>query len=80
MLDIADICALIRSLSGKLIPADATGIPSKYCSGFSYLSDEQKEAANLVALDVLNDWLLEQGMEAIEMNEALSMGRQVEIY
>lgn len=57
-----------------------TGIPSKYCSGFSYLSDEQKEAANLVALDVLNDWLLERGMEAVDMNEALSVGRQVEIY
>lgn len=65
---------------GQAAMCYATGIPSKYCSGFSYLSDEQKEAANLVALDVLNDWLLEQGMEAIEMNEALSMGRQVEIY
>jgi ParB-like chromosome segregation protein Spo0J len=58
----------------------ATGVPSKFCSGFNLLSDEQKEAANLVALDVINDWLLQNGREPIDMNEALSAGRQVEIY
>lgn len=57
-----------------------TGIPSKYCSGFNLLTDKQKEEANLVALDVLNDWLIQNGRDSIEMDEALSAGRQVEIY
>lgn len=57
-----------------------TGIPSKFCGGFNQLSDDQQQAANIVALDVLNDWLLENGREPLEMDEALSLGRQVEIY
>lgn len=57
-----------------------TGIPSVYCSGFNLLTDEQKEAANEIALDALNDWLVENGREPVEMDEAMSMGRQVEIY
>lgn len=57
-----------------------TGVPSKFCSGFNLLTEEQKQAANEVALDVLNDWLLSAGREPVEMDEALSAGRQVEIY
>jgi len=57
-----------------------TGIPSKYCSGFNLLSDEQKNNANLIALDALNDWLLMNGRDPVEMDEALSAGRQMEIY
>lgn len=57
-----------------------TGVPSKYCSGFNLLTESEKQAANEVALDVLNDWLLQNGREPVEMDEALSSGRQVEIY
>jgi hypothetical protein len=57
-----------------------TGIPSKFCSGFNQLSDDDQEKANMIALDVLNDWLLENSRDPIEMDEALSIGRQVEIY
>ena len=57
-----------------------TGVPSVFCSGFNLLSDDQKEAANEIALDVLNDWLLENGRDPVGMDEALSAGRQVEIY
>ena len=57
-----------------------TGIPSKFCGGFNLLTEQEKEAANLVALDVLNDWLMENGREPVDMDEALSAGRQVEIY
>lgn len=56
------------------------GVPSKFCGGFSLLTDEQQEAANEVALDVLNDWMLANGRDPVEMDEALSAGRQVEIY
>lgn len=57
-----------------------TRIPSRYCAGYNLLTDEQKEAANNVALDVLNDWLLQNGREPVDMDEATSAGRQVETY
>lgn len=57
-----------------------TGIPSKFCSGFNLLTEQQKDEANQVALDVLNDWLLMNGRDPVEMDEALNKGRQVEIY
>ena len=57
-----------------------TGIPSKFCSGFNLLTDEQKERANRVALDVLNDWLLQNSREPVDMNEALNYPNQVELY
>ena len=57
-----------------------TKIPSRYCAGYNLLTDEQKEDANNVALDVLNDWLLQNGREPVEMDEATSAGRQVETY
>lgn len=57
-----------------------TGIPCKYCSGFNLLTEEQKESANQVALKVLNKWLVDNGRETVDMEKALSAGRQVEIY
>lgn len=57
-----------------------TGVPSKFCSGFNLLTEDQKAAANEVALDVLNDWLLQNGREPVEMNEALNYPNQVELY
>lgn len=58
----------------------ARGIPSQFCSGFNLLSEEQQEAANETALTALNGWLESRGMAAVDMHEALSYGRQVEIY
>lgn len=57
-----------------------TGIPSKYCAGYNLLTDDEKDAANEVALDILNDWLLMNGREPVDMDEATSGSRQVEIY
>lgn len=65
---------------GQAAMCYANGVPSKFCSGFNLLTDDQQQAANEVALDVLNDWLLQTGRATIEMPEALSYGRQVEIY
>lgn len=56
------------------------GVPSKFCSGYNLLTDEQKDAANQVALDVLNKWLTQNGYEPVDMDTAMSKGRQVEIY
>lgn len=58
----------------------ARGVPSQFCSGFNLLSEEQQEAANETALAALNGWLESRGMPAVDMHEALSYGRQVEIY
>lgn len=65
---------------GQAAMCYATGIPSKFCSGFNLLTEDEQQAANEIALDVLNTWLLENGREPVEMDEALSLGRQVEIY
>jgi len=65
---------------GQAAMCYATGVPSKFCSGFNLLTEDQQREANLVALDVLNDWLIQNSRETIEMEEALSIGRQVEIY
>lgn len=65
---------------GQAAACYATGIPSKFCSGFNLMTPKQQEHANQIALEFLNHWLVENGREPIEMHEALSEGRQVEIY
>ena len=57
-----------------------TKVSSKYCTGWNLLNEDQQHEANGVALIYLNKWLVNRGMEAIEMKEALSQGRQVNIY
>jgi len=57
-----------------------SGVPSKFCGGFNLLTEKQQDDANRVALDALNKWLLANGRDEIGMSEALSSGRQVEIY
>lgn len=65
---------------GQASMCHATGIPSKYCSGFNLLTEEEKEQANQTALVALNKWMRNNGREELSMDEALSYGRQVEIY
>ena len=65
---------------GQAAMCYATGIPSKFCGGFNLLTEDQKQAANEVALEVLNDWLERNDRLAVDMDEAMSLGRQVEIY
>lgn len=65
---------------GQAAMCYATGIPSKYCSGFNRLTTEQQEQANKVALKALNKWMKANGREEVSMKDALSEGRQVEIY
>lgn len=57
-----------------------TGVPSKFCSGFNLLSEEEQQRANQTALEYLNIWMQENGKETLDMDTALSAGRQVEIY
>lgn len=56
------------------------GIPSRFCSGFNLLSEADQQKANEVALQALNKWLTKNNRPAISMEEALSIGRQTELY
>lgn len=65
---------------GQASVAYALGIPSKFCSGWQLMPEDAQHAANVSALYYLNKWLKENDREEITMEEALSIGRQVEIY
>lgn len=65
---------------GQAAMCYATGVPSKYCSGFNLLTNEQQNTANEIALIALNTWLSNNDMDEVDMNDALSLGRQVNIY
>lgn len=65
---------------GQAAMCYATGIPSKFCSGFNLLTIEQQDKANATALEALNYWMKKYNMESVSMEDALSIGRQVNIY
>jgi ParB-like chromosome segregation protein Spo0J len=65
---------------GQAAMCYATGVPSKFCSGFNRLTNEQQDRANELALEALNTWMTKYDREALTMEEALSIGRQVNIY
>jgi ParB-like chromosome segregation protein Spo0J len=55
-------------------------LPATYCSGFNLLTDEEKELANNIALEYLNEWLFFNGRAQLTIEEGLSIGRQTELY
>lgn len=65
---------------GQAAMCYSTKIPSKYCSGFNRLTEEQQNRANEIALEYLNIWMVNNNRNIIDMEEALSIGRQVNIY
>lgn len=65
---------------GQAAMCYSTGIPSKFCSGFNLLTPEQQDKANQIALDALNVWMKKYSRNEVSMEEALSIGRQVNIY
>jgi ParB-like chromosome segregation protein Spo0J len=58
----------------------ATGIPSKYSSGFYLLSKKEQDKANRTALEYLNKWLESNKLNPVSLNDGLALGRQVNIY
>ncbi len=65
---------------GQASACHAIKIPSAYRGGFWLLTEEQQAKANEVALEYLNKWLAANQREPISMAEAVSEGRQSEIY
>jgi len=57
-----------------------TGIPSVFAGGWFLLTEKEQEKANKTALIYLNKWLKENNREELELEEALSIGRQTELY
>lgn len=65
---------------GQAAMCYATGVPSKFCAGFNLLTEDQQEKANQTALEYLNKWMVKYDRKPVSMEEALSIGRQVELY
>lgn len=58
----------------------AKKIPSTYRGGWALLSEKQQDKANRTAHEYLNKWMVANNREEVPFEEALSVGRQVEIY
>lgn len=65
---------------GQAAMCFATGVPSEFRGGFFLLTKEQQAAANAMALAYLNKWLVANSRLTITMVEAMSDGRQSDIY
>lgn len=57
----------------------AMGIPSKYRPGYFLLTKPEQEAADLLALDYLNKWLVSRGEEPVTM-EGAGVNAKANIY
>lgn len=55
------------------------GIPSKFRSGYFLLSEDQKKAADSLALEYLNKWLGEHGFQPVSLDGA-GVSAQVNLY
>lgn len=64
---------------GQASAAYAEGLPSMYRGGFNLLTPEQQAKANATALEYLNKWLVANGRDAVNMEEA-DPDRQADIY
>lgn len=65
---------------GQAAVCYVSGVPSKYCGGWNKLSEEEQNKANEIALKYLNIWISENMNIQLSMGEALSIGRQIELY
>lgn len=57
-----------------------SGVPSKYSNSWFDLTEDQRNAANNVALKYLNMWLENNQNIQLDMNDALNINRQIELY
>ena len=57
-----------------------SGVPSRYSGAWFKLTAEQQDKANMIAFKYLNIWLKNNNLDELEIGEALSIGRQTELY
>lgn len=65
---------------GQAAVCYSIGIPSKFSAGWNLLTPEQQDTANELALEYLNKWMVANNREELTIEDALSIGRQVNIY
>lgn len=65
---------------GQAAMCYATGVPSVFCSGFNLLTPDEQYCANNTALEYLNKWLAANSRPEVDLETALSLGRQIDIY
>jgi hypothetical protein len=65
---------------GQASACYAKGLPSAFRGGFHNLTQEQQDHANRIAHEYLNKWMAQRQREPVSLEDALSVGRQVEIY
>jgi len=58
----------------------ATGVPACFRGGFNRLSDEEKQAANGVALEALNLWLEDRGESEISDLKGAASRTEANLY
>lgn len=57
-----------------------SGVPSRYSSAWFDLDEKTREEANKTALKYLNKWAVMNGYSEEGLDEASSIGRQIELY
>jgi len=57
-----------------------SGVPSTYSNAWFDLDEVTTEKANKTALKYLNKWMLLNSYSETDLNEAISIGRQIELY
>jgi ParB-like chromosome segregation protein Spo0J len=57
-----------------------TGVPSKYSYAWFKIAEEKRDEANRIAHRHLNRWLNDHGQNDTELEEAMVIGRQMELY
>lgn len=57
-----------------------SGIPSRYAGAWFDIDEETRDEANKTALRYLNKWMLLNGLLESDLDEAASIGRQIELY
>lgn len=64
---------------GQAAMCAMTGVPSEFRGGYFLLTDDQQKAADALALQYLNAWLVRAGMEPVPL-EIAQPDRQADIY
>lgn len=57
-----------------------SGVPSRYSGAWFKLSEKQQNEANDLAFKYLNIWLKRNNLDELDLDEALIIGRQTELY
>lgn len=65
---------------GQAAMCHATGVPAVFRGGYNLLSPQEQDEANRIALVYLNLWMEAHEKEILTMEEALEVGRQMELY